>query len=366
MFSVTGSLAAYQQAGVYGRFRAMLNHYAQAFRWVYVCTFDIGDWTAELGLPNVTHCGMPAVPLRSQLYHFLIPFLHLRQLRRTTVVRTFNITGALPGLILRTFCGCPVFVSYGYSLPDFVRFEQGWLKYPLYRAVEWIALTGADHIICATLAQQETLGQRYGVDKVVWIPNYVDTERFRPPPAGSAQRKGYLLFVGRLDPQKNLAALLQGLAQARGQGFDLPLRIVGDGSQRRELEALARGLALPVAFEGVVPNEELPARFAGAFAFVLPSHFEGMPKALLEAMSCGLPCLGADVPGIRDLIRDSETGLLCPPTAEGVARGLLRLWQEEGLRQRLGAAARQQVLDHFSIDAVLRQEIAILQGAMRR
>lgn len=365
MFSVTGSLAAYRRAGVYDRFRQMLRRYAQSFERVYVCTFDTGDWTDDLGVPGAIHCGMPAVPFRSALFHLAIPFLH-RRLRDTTVVRTFNITGALPGLILRAVAGCPVFVSYGYSLPDFIRAEQGWFKFQIYRAVERIALAGADHIICATPAQRETLGRRYGPDKIVWLPNYVDTDRFRPRDAEAERPDPYLLFVGRLDRQKNLTALLQGLARARARGFDRPLRIVGDGRQRARLQTLAQELALPVVFEGVVPNEALPARYAQAFAFVLPSRYEGLPKVLLEAMSSGCACLGTDIPGICDVIEHGRTGLLCPPTPDGIADGLLRLWRDDDLRRRLGAAARQHVLDHFSMDAVLGREIAILQEAMRR
>ncbi len=364
MFSVTGSLAAYRRAGVYDRFRQMLRRYTRSFERVFVCTFDTGDWTDDLAVPGAIHCGMPAVPFRSALFHLAIPFLH-RRLRDTSVVRTFNITGALPGLTLRALAGCPVFVSYGYSLPDFIRAEQGWFKFQLYRAVEQIALASADRIICATPPQREALGRRYGQDKIVWLPNYVDTERFRPPVAGPARDEPYLLFVGRLEPQKNLVALLQGLALARDRGFDLPLCIAGDGTQRAELQALAQDQGLPVVFEGVVPNEALPECYGRAFVFVLPSLYEGLPKALLEAMSSGCACLAADIPGIRDVIEHGRNGLLCPPTAAGIAERLLQLRRDNALRRRLGASARQHILDHYSMDAVLGREIAILQEAMR-
>jgi len=350
-------------AGSYPRFLQRLQFYAANFEEVHVCTFDTRDYTTDWGLPNAFHHAMPPVPAASTAYHLVSPLIHSKALRHTTVVRTFNITGAIPAFLLRLFCQCPVFVSYGYSLPDFVRFESGWLKYWLYRLMEWIALRGSDYIICATSAQRDLLAARYGPQKMVLVPNLVDTDRFSP--LLEAQRENHLLFVGRLVAQKNLDGLFKGLRLAADQGLSLPLKVVGQGEQELTLQALAAELGLNVAFLGVVPNDRLPDIYARAWAFVLPSHFEGMPKALLEAMSCGTPCLGADVEGISDLLVDGGTGVLVDPSPESIAAGLLRLSGDADLRRRIGQEARRFVVNEFSLAQVLSREIEILQGASR-
>ncbi len=358
MFSTTGSIAAYQRAGSYPRFMARLQTYADHFEAVHVCTLDMRDYTAEWGLSNAFHHPMPHLPATSMLYHVLSPLIHRHALRHTTVIRTFNITGALPALLLKAFTGAPVFVSYGYSLPDFVRFQSGRLKYWLYRLVEEIALRAGDRIIVATPGQGRKLGARYGEHKIIWLPNFVDTDRFRP---GEAPRSDYLLFVGRFTAQKDLATLLRALAQAVPQR---PLKLVGRGEKEASLRTLAAELGLTVEFTGVLPNDRLPEVYASAWAFVLPSHFEGMPKALLEAMACGTPCLCSDVEGIRDLIIDGETGLLAPPTVDGIAEGLRRLAAAD-LRAHLGEKARHYVVNEFSMTQVLAREIELLQGVGR-
>jgi glycosyltransferase involved in cell wall biosynthesis len=354
MFSTTGSIASYKRQGSYSRFLDRLLIYARHFAKVHVCTFDTKNYSDEWGIDNVLHHPMPNLPAVSVLYHVLSPFIHRRILSDTTVIRTFNITGAIPAIVLRFFTKAPIFVSYGYSLPSFILFEKGRLKYWLYRFLEKIALKLSDYIITATPNQFKTVGAQYGHHKVVLIPNFVDTDRFAPP---TEPRSGYLLFVGRLDPQKNLDVFLKALAQA---GLNRPLKIVGQGELENSLRQLADELGLQVEFTGTLSNDALPALYASSWAFVLPSLFEGMPKVLIEAMACAAPCLGSDVEGIRDLIVDGDNGLLVQPTVAGLSAGLQRL-EDDDLRTHIGRQARCFVEEKFSMQRILAEEIVCLQ-----
>jgi glycosyltransferase involved in cell wall biosynthesis len=112
---------------------------------------------------------------------------------------------------------------------------------------------------------------------------------------------------------------------------------------------------------GVLLHESLPAILQTAGAFVLPSLIEGHPKALLEAMSCGLPCVGLDVPGTRDVIAHERTGLLCPPTADGLAVELRRVLEDSDLALHLGQAARACVVAHYSARMLMQQETVLLK-----
>ena len=361
MFSVTGSMASYQSAGSYPRFVARLQAYAAHFERVHVCTYDQRDYTGEWLLSNVRHHPMPRFLASSIPYHLLSPMLHRGALEETTTIRAFNITGALPALLVRAYSGAPIMVSYGYSLPDFVRHESGTLKYHVYRLVEEIALRRCDRILCATPSQTESLGARYGRGKVTHLPNCVDVQRFRPV---NGAARDYLLFVGRLTAQKNLESLLAGLRLALDQGLRLPpLKIIGEGDLRAALRQQASRLEVPVEFCGTVPNDQLPDWYAHAWAYVLPSLFEGMPKTLLEAMSCGVPCLGSTVEGIRELISHGQDGLLVEPTPEGIAKGLRWLVEDDTLRRSIAEEGRRTVVERFSLTQVLAREIEILQEA---
>jgi N,N'-diacetylbacillosaminyl-diphospho-undecaprenol alpha-1,3-N-acetylgalactosaminyltransferase len=109
-----------------------------------------------------------------------------------------------------------------------------------------------------------------------------------------------------------------------------------------------------------VPNERLPELLNAADVFVLPSQREGHPKVLLEAMSCGLPCVGADVEGIREVIQDGENGLLCSLTPKDMADKIYRLFSDPDLALRLGQAARHFVEANFDLDILLEKETRYL------
>src|SRR5438105_7122327 len=112
-------------------------------------------------------------------------------------------------------------------------------------------------------------------------------------------------------------------------------------------------LTVRVHFLGSV--KEVPALLAESDVFVLPTwakwRMEGCPVALLEAMSCGKACVATDIPGSRDLVEHEKDGLLIPPEDhKALARALQQLVASPGLRRRLGVAARQRVLDQFTIE----------------
>jgi glycosyltransferase involved in cell wall biosynthesis len=167
-----------------------------------------------------------------------------------------------------------------------------------------------------------------------------------------------VVFVGRLEVQKNLPMLIEALSQIQPRPH---LLIIGDGSLRGTLQASAEQHGVEIEFAGVVPNERLAEKLISADVFALPSLIEGHPKALLEAMSCGLACVGLDVPGVRDVIRHGETGLLCAPTAAALAEGLARVLDDTALANRLGAAARAWSIEHFDLNRQLQREVELLQ-----
>ena len=197
-------------------------------------------------------------------------------------------------------------------------------------------------------------------DAMAWFPevfqrrsavimNQVSERFFEEAPAAEHHD---IVAVGRLNPQKNHALLIRAYA-ALGQVEDR-LIIYGEGELLQELSALVRELKLEgrVLLPGLSDN--VPRDIKGAKLFVLSSDYEGMPNALIEAMSLGLACISTDCPcgGPRELIRDGENGFLVPVDDVGaMAEKLLTLMEDPALAERMGREAGR-VQEHFAPERV--------------
>lgn len=155
-----------------------------------------------------------------------------------------------------------------------------------------------------------------------------------------------LLFVGAYGRRKGVYELLDALVHVRRQGDDVRARIVGPPEHPEEAELLAagvreRGLADAVAVIGPVQPDEVARELLGADVFCLPSHREGLPMAILEAMAFGLPVVATAVGGIPDVVRDNQSGLVVAAgDVAGLAAAIAALARDPELRRRLGENGR--------------------------
>jgi glycosyltransferase involved in cell wall biosynthesis len=215
----------------------------------------------------------------------------------------------------------------------------------------------AHRIVVTTLEMKSYVTQYYELpsEKTRVIPNYVETGRFDQLPNISREPR-QVFFVGRLEVEKNLLTLFDALT-----GLDVELCLAGVGKQMDILLNKAKANHLNVRFLGRVANEDLPQLLNQASVFILPSHYEGHPKALLEAMACGLPVIGTDVPGIREIIKHGENGWLCGTDAMQIRQALETVLGDRTLQKRLGENARQTVVDQFSLDRIVEMELNLLE-----
>jgi glycosyltransferase involved in cell wall biosynthesis len=208
------------------------------------------------------------------------------------------------------------------------------------------------------------------VERIVQIPNGVDTGRFVPPTLRDRQRAREALgledanqvtvFVGRLSAVKRVDTLLQAWKNVHQVYPNARLLLLGDGPEHTVLQALADELDLgqTLTFCGAQPDV-LPYLHA-ADVFVLPSASEGMSNALLEAMAAGLPCIVSNIGGNVDLISDGENGLLfLPGSVEHLNDVLLRLSRNDIERRDFGRRARETVEANFSMDRVTEKYVEL-------
>lgn len=224
-------------------------------------------------------------------------------------------------------------------------------------ATAWFIATSAE-----ARAELTALGVPGG--RIFDIPNGVDLSVYRPPAEGEPARlraelglpAGPLgLYAGRLTDVKEVDTLIRALPSAP----ELALAIVGDGRQRASLEQLAAetGVLGRARFFGF--SDRVPDFLRAADAFFLPSRSEGMSNALLEAMACGLPCIGTEASGVPELLAP-DRGLLVPAgdvPAWGEAMSRV-VGEVDELRKSMGARASRHVHDHFSLDSVADRLVA--------
>jgi glycosyltransferase involved in cell wall biosynthesis len=207
----------------------------------------------------------------------------------------------------------------------------------------------------------------------VVIPNGVDLSRFTvriTPDDRQTIRKGFgfaetdivLVTASRLVLKNGTGDLIQALV-------DLPENhkalIIGFGDDRRKLEALVaeKGLGKRVVFAGRRDHDELPVLLQAGDIFVRPSLSEGLGNSFLEAMAAGLPIIGTPVGGIPDFLFDGETGVFCSPADPGsIAKAVLRIENETGLRQGLIDRGYKLVLEKYGWDKVATSMHQLFEG----
>lgn len=174
------------------------------------------------------------------------------------------------------------------------------------------------------------------------VPNGVDLDRYRPDPDTPRFERPTVLYLGRLQRYKRVDLVVRAVARLRQRGVDLRFVVGGKGDDRARLEKLARSLGLSdsVEFSGFVSEDLKLELFRRAWVHVLTSPKEGWGITIVEAGACGTPSVASDAPGLRDSVRDGETGLLVPHgDVDALADALARMVDDDDLRSRLGSAA---------------------------
>jgi glycosyltransferase involved in cell wall biosynthesis len=225
------------------------------------------------------------------------------------------------------------------------------LRYRVQRALERRVLARARLLLADSERTRRDLERLLGIDATrVRVAPLGVSARFRPPPAAEIAavraRRGlerpYLLYVGGIDPRKNVPGLLEAYGRLRAAHPGAPDLVLAGAVERDPhlpaLRAQAHRLRLGDAFRvlGFVPDQELPALLAGALAFVFPSSYEGFGLPPLEAMACGTSVVATAAGSLPEVLGDAA--LLVPPDdGDALAAALARITGDEALRAALRA-----------------------------
>jgi glycosyltransferase involved in cell wall biosynthesis len=284
----------------------------------------------------------------------------LMERHRIDVLHTHHLTPLLHAFLARPRAGRRWgWVHTEQIRPDVDVEYARWIE----RVGRWLLrrpdiVTGASDAVGAYLLDVAGVA----ADRVRVIYNGVDVDRYSQPHDGAAKRRELGIpadawvigLVGMLRPQKNHELLLRAFARLLPVVPEAWVVLVGDWERRPMLEALAGALGIRDRVKFLGCRLDVPELYPVFDVYCLPSHYEGMPFTVLEAMSAGRPVVGTRVVGIQEFIADGETGLLVPPDdPNALAQALLRMRGDAALGHRLAKAGRDYVNAHARLEVMV-------------
>jgi teichuronic acid biosynthesis glycosyltransferase TuaC len=277
----------------------------------------------------------------------------VRGLHRQNPFDLIHAHAALPcghaAVALSRNLGIPFVVSvHGLDVYSTRQVGERWANWCHQKSAE--VYRHAHTIICISDKVKQQLTSEMATKAVV-IYNGVDPNVFRPAPEISPTLT--VLSVGNLIPSKGHALLLRAFADVSSSVPNSRLEIIGDGCERERLVNLANELAISgrVNFIGRQSREGVAQAMRRCAVFALPSSYEGLGCVYLEAMASGMPAIGCREQGIDEIIEHGKNGLLISPGDRAeLVESLLVLLQNDDFRRRMGSAARETVLEGYTLE----------------
>lgn len=327
-----------------------LNHYCGKFDQVYLFSYENETYS---GLPKNCKLVCPPFPMHRFVYGLLLSFLQIKKYQQCDVFRCFHPSAAVPGVIGKIFFRKKFIFNYNYDYQALAKLEGKSYLLPFLSFWQWLAFKFCDEVFVADEKMQQHVSQKISLQKVTLVRNGADTKSFKPLNLKRKSKENLVLTVGRLDPVKNYGQLIEAVSQLK---IKTNLLIVGRGLLKEQLQSQATDRGVKLEIVDVIPHEKLPLIYNQASVYVQCSLSEAPVKTLLEAMSCGRPCVGTNVVGIRDVITDNFNGLLADLGASNIKDKIETILKNSKLAQKLGKNARKTILEKYDLQAALNLE----------
>jgi len=288
------------------------------------------------------------------------------RVERFDIVHTHSSKTGILGRLAGRMAGVPVVMHtvHGYAFPAARNvFQSG-----LYLALEWLGARITDALVLLKQDDMEVARRRLHAPlrRLHLVPNGVDVECYAPRAEARSEIRRHKLgidegcvavgMVGRLWEQKNPDCFMRAAIRLLREGRDARFFLIGDGELAAGLEARIREAGHTDQIRILGWRDDVGELLAGLDIFVLPSRWEGLPLAIMEAMSAGLPAVVSDIPGNRDLVDHGVDGHVFSPDDDAeLAARLASLIEDADLRRRMGVNARNKVLQNYGLAARVRK-----------
>jgi glycosyltransferase involved in cell wall biosynthesis len=338
------------------------NAWAARFDKIYLITYgDKRDLLLKHHLKENFIILPKKVCLPSWLYSFIIPFVYKNELRDSHIYITTQMEGSWSAALAKLLYKKKLIVRCGYlwSLSLFKKNFKGKLAKCLSPLLEKNIFRTADHTIVTSDYAKQYVIEKYTIseDKVTVIPNPVDTSLFCPKTTPTTLNT--LVYVGRLEKEKNPELLMRAIV-----GLNVKLIIFGVGSLKSEINEFANNHRIDVDFKNNVSTNDLANELKNHTIFISPSKYENSPKALLEAMSCGLAVIGTDVRGTNEVITNNYNGILCKPESRDLRKAIITLLNDVNLQKKLGQNARTYICEKFDLQTKIAADLDVFRKVL--
>lgn len=356
------SLGQWEKIGILEREIAVYRKLAGEYKELYVFSYGLKKDAkySRLFPDNVKVVYRPFyIPVLA--YSFLLPFIHKTICKKLHVLKTNQMDGSTTAVLVKKMYGAKLVIRCGYEWLSYLESTNAsFIKKAIAFWVESYAYKNADKILISSEPSKHFIKERFHVREsdIIVLPNAIDTVHFHP----SVEKKipHRIAFVGRLEHVKNVEMLVRALV-----GLDAKLVVIGEGSLKSELQKVASDISVDVEWKGVVSQKDLPLELQKSDIFVLPSFSEGNPKSLLEAMSCGLACVGTRVPGIEAVIDNGVNGITCELNTESLRESIEMLLKNDDIKKQIGVEARKTIEERYSLDTIFEKEITLYDQILR-
>ncbi len=234
----------------------------------------------------------------------------------------------------------------------------------------------ADLIVTIGEISKQLIIKHYDIEpkKIRIVPNGVDPEKYKPQQMSIVLKdkfglpdKPIALFVGNLIPRKGLRFLIDAAKTILKENPDTQFVIVGEGPQKNPLIQNIKDAGITKNFKmlGGLKEPELMQIYGCADVFVLPSMQEGQGIVLLEAQASKVPVVAFNIGGVNEAVVNNKTGMLVKPgDSEELATALQKLLQDKTLREKMGAAGREFVLENYTWDLCAQKMLKVYEEAL--
>lgn len=338
----------------------VLKNRSNDFTFTVVCLIAGGELVAELENMNV-----PVIIFKRKHKLDIGLIFRLRKwlrLNNIDVVHTHLFTADSWGRLAAFLARVPCIVNTVHS-------TNTW-KTKIHRFIDRILAKVSTNIIACSDEVANVLIKHDGISakRIKVVANGIDLRRFENVTAIDLVNKTTtvnLVVIGRLHPAKGHQDLIPVINTIKGKCSDFHLYFVGEGELRPEIEENIKKSDLQDLITLMGQRQDIPAILAAMDIFVMPSKWEGLPMALLEAMAMGKTVVATRVGGIPDVITHNENGLLVDvDDSAALAENLLKVITDNKLRLRLGTAAKEMVRQQYSAVSVSRKYEQIYKQAL--
>ncbi len=285
------------------------------------------------------------------------------------VVHTHLSKSDFSGIMAAAIAGVPVRIS---SIHNVDPWREKWYLNAFMR--QWMSSCHRMIAVTEDVRQYVLETTKYPADKLLTIPNGVDMNRFDPQNVQALDKSAWGIepdsltvgMIGRLEEQKGHHILLKTAAIVTQAVPNARFVMVGDGPLRPDLEKQRDDLGLQgkAVFTGIL--RDIPGVLATLDVVTFSSLWEGLPVALLEAMSMGKPLVSTAVGGIPDVIIEGQNGMLVPKeNPEALAEKLITVLKDPALANHLGAAARKTIEERYSSETMHHRILELYQSILQ-